>query len=104
MSPLPSCASCGSRLVQPLRWKQRPAGDVLVELRCPECFVVAQAAHTTEQMAVLDRDQAACREVLVAAYEQAVAENMAALADALHEALARDLVGADDFAPRLRAA
>jgi hypothetical protein len=51
-------------------------------------------------MAALDRSQAASREVITAAYERAVAENMEALADALREGFARDLVGADDFAPR----
>ena len=104
MSPLPSCPTCGSGLVQPLRWQQRQGGDLLVELRCPECFVVVQICHTSEEMAALDRSQAASREVLVAAYERAVAENMAALADAFREGLARDLVTADDFAPRGRRA
>ena len=100
MSPLRSCPSCGSGLVQPLGWQQQVNGEVLVELRCPECFVVVQACHTGTELAELDRHQAASREVMVAAYERAVADNMAALGDALREGLERDLVTADDFAPR----
>jgi len=100
MASLPSCPGCGSDLVQPLRWQQRTAGEVLVELRCPECHVVMQACHSPAEMQELDRRQAALREQLVSAYEKAVAENMEAMVASLHEALARDLVGADDFATR----
>jgi hypothetical protein len=88
--------------VQPLRWQQRKSGELLVELRCPECYVVMQACHTPSEMEALDRRQTASRDQISAAYEQAVAESMEALADQLHEAFARDLVTADDFAPRRR--
>jgi hypothetical protein len=97
---LPTCPSCGSDLVQPLRWQQRKGGELLVELRCPECYVVMQACHTASEMEELDRRQTASRDLIVAAYERAVAESMEELAVALREAFARDLVGADDFAPR----
>jgi predicted amidophosphoribosyltransferase len=97
---LPTCPSCGSDLVQPLRWQQRKGGELLVELRCPECYVVMQACHTAAEMAELDRRQTASRDQIRAAYDQAVTESMESLADALREALARDLVCADDFAPR----
>jgi hypothetical protein len=100
MPDLPTCPSCGSDLVQPLRWQQRKSGELLVELRCPECYVVMQACHTAQEMEELDRRQAASRDQIVAAYEAAVAESMEQLADALHQAFARDLVSADDFAPR----
>lgn len=96
------CPSCGSDLVQPLRWEQRRRDELLVELRCPECYVVMQASHTAAEMEELDRRQTACRDQIRAAYDQAVTESMESLADALREALARDLVGADDFAPRRR--
>jgi hypothetical protein len=102
MSILATCPSCGSELVQPLRWQQQPGGELLVELRCPECFVVTQTCHTPKEMQELDRRQSASREQIVAAYERAVAENMEALAASLAEAFARDLVDADDFAPRVR--
>ena len=55
-------------------------------------------------MAELDRCQAAWRQEIVAAYERSVAECMEALVACLGPALALDLVGADDFAPRPRRA
>jgi uncharacterized Zn finger protein len=104
MPVLPTCPSCGSDLVQPLRTEQRKGGELLVELRCPECFVVMQACHTAAEMAELDKRQTASREQIVAAYERSVAESMETLADTLAEAFARDLLGPDDFAPLKRAA
>lgn len=85
-----------------MRWEQRDGGEVSIELRCPECLVVTQTCRSADEMAALDKRQAATREQLVEAYEAAVAENMALLADNLGEALRRDLVGPDDFAPRPR--
>jgi threonine synthase len=89
--------------VQPLRRQERKTGELLVELRCPECYVVMQACHTVAEIEELDRRQTASRDQIVAAYERAVVENMETLAENLHEALERDLVSADDFAiPPLR--
>ncbi len=97
MTSLPTCPGCGSDLVQPLRRQHRKSGELLVELRCPECFVVMQACHNAKEMQELDRQQSASRELIVAAYERCVAESMEAAADNLREAFARDLVGPDDF-------
>jgi hypothetical protein len=52
------------------------------------------------ELRALDARQAALRRELVRAYERCVAESMEALAVCLGRALALDLVGADDFAPR----
>jgi hypothetical protein len=94
------CPSCGSALLQPLR--SRPAGDgaMLVDLRCPECFMWMQECCTRAELVDLDKRQAASREVLVDAYERSVTESMEALAECFGQALQLDLVGADDFAPR----
>lgn len=86
--------------MQPLRTEKQKGGDLLVELRCPECFVVMQACHTAAEMADLDKRQSASRDQIVAAYERSVAESMAQLADTLAEAFARDLLGPDDFVVR----
>ena len=102
VTALSVCPSCGSDLVQPLRSEPQADGEVLVELRCPECFTFMQASHTEAEMAELDRRQNESREQIVSAYEQSVAENMATLANDLHEALERDLVGPDDFTPPAR--
>jgi len=71
---------------------------MLVDLRCPECFTWMQECCTRRELAELDARQAACRELLVSAYERSVAESMEALAVCLGAALELDLVGADDFA------
>jgi hypothetical protein len=71
-----------------------------VDLRCPECFAWMQERCSRSEMAELDQRQAASRAEIVEAYERSVAESMQALAVCLAAALALDLVGADDFAPR----
>ena len=62
VTALQVCPSCGSDLVQPLRWQQRRNGELLVELRCPECHVVMQACHSAQEMEELDRRQSAGRD------------------------------------------
>jgi hypothetical protein len=94
------CPSCGSALLQPLRSRPAGDGDMLVDLRCPECFMWMQECCSRVDLAELDKRQAAWRARLVEAYEQSVAESMEALAVCLGQALELDLVGADDFAPR----
>ena len=61
-----------------------------------------QGCFSREDMKELDRLQTAGREEIQSAYEQQVAESMEALIACLHSALALDLVGPDDFAPRPR--
>jgi len=101
MVVLSVCPGCGSDLLQPLGWEQHADGEVLVELRCPECYAWVQISHTQAEMRALDRLHASFRDELRCAYEARVAENMEALADSLRDAFERDLLGPDDFAPRL---
>jgi hypothetical protein len=97
---LSACPSCGSSFLQPLRCEARNDDDTLVDLRCPECATWLQAPFSRADMAELDRLQSEWRDAIVAAYEQSVAESMEALVACLVPALERDLIGADDFAPR----
>jgi hypothetical protein len=60
-----------------------------------------QASHSRADMRELDRRQAEWRAAILAEYERSVAESMEMLAICLEEALQRDLVSADDFAPRM---
>jgi hypothetical protein len=94
------CPACGSSLLQPLRSRPGSGGEMLVDLRCPECFMWMQECCSRFDLAELDKRHAAWRELLVDAYERSVAESMEALAVCLGQALELDLVGADDFAPR----
>jgi hypothetical protein len=100
VAALSLCPSCGSELLQPLRSRPGKGGEMLVELRCPECFMWMQECCTRGELAELDKRQAEWRERVVEAYERCVTESMEALAVCLGAALALDLVGADDFAPR----
>jgi hypothetical protein len=95
-----TCPSCGSAYLQPLRCEAKGEDEVLVDLRCPDCDTWMQAPHSREDMRELDRRQSEWRETIVAAYERSVTESMEALAACLVPALAQDLIGADDFAPR----
>ena len=99
---LTACPSCDSPYLKPLRCEAQDDGSAQVELRCPDCMTVLQAPFTREEMAELDRSQAACRDEIVAAYERSVSECMEALAAVLGPALELDLLGADDFAPVAR--
>ena len=74
----------------------------MVELRCSECSSWISEACTRADMRELDRRQAEWREAITAAYERSVRETMDALATCLAAALALDLIGPDDFAPRRR--
>jgi hypothetical protein len=94
------CPNCGSSLLQPLRSRPGSGDEMVVDLRCPECFTWMQECCTRDELAQLDGQQAAWRELLVEAYERSVTESMEALALCLGAALALDLLGADDFAPR----
>ena len=94
------CPSCGSALLQPLRSRPGEGDEMMVDLRCPECFTWMQECCTRAELEVLDKAQAAWRAQLVDAYERSVVESMEALASCLGIALELDLLGADDFAPR----
>jgi hypothetical protein len=102
MAGMSECPTCGSELLQPLRSRACDDGSMVVELRCPECFAWMEAACTRGDVTELDRRQAALRERLVHAYERSVTESMEALGECLGTALALDLIGPDDFAPRVR--
>jgi hypothetical protein len=95
-----TCPHCGSSFLQPLRCEARAQDSVAVELRCGECGRWVTQACTRAEVRELDKRQADWREVIIAGYERCVAESMDALATCLGAALARDLIGADDFAPR----
>lgn len=94
------CPRCGSSFLQPLRCEVKAQDAVLVDLRCSECAGRMSVKCSRTEMRELDRRQAEWREEIVVAYERSVAETMDALATCLVAALALDLIGPDDFAPR----
>jgi hypothetical protein len=100
---LTACPSCDSIYLQPLRCEVQEDDSVQVELRCTDCMTVLHVPFTRAEMQELDRSEAEFRDLIVAAYERSVSESMEALAAVLVPALELDLLGADDFAPPLRA-
>ena len=99
---LSTCPSCASPYLQPMRCEVQETDEVIVDLRCSDCMTRLLVPCSREDMEELDRCQVRWREEIVAAYERSVSESMEALAAILGPALALDLVGADDFAPRAR--
>ena len=95
-----SCPLCRSEFLQPLRCEAKGEEVVLVELRCADCATWLSESFTRAEVRELDREQAACRQVLLDAYERSVFDSMQALATLFGVALSLDLIDADDFAPR----
>jgi len=95
-----ACPRCASSLLQALRWHHLPGGSLDVRLRCPDCETCFRVDQTPQEARDLDRRQAAGRDAVLSAYEAAVRDSMAELAETLGAALARDLLSADDFARR----
>lgn len=71
-----ACPSCGSRLLQPLRW----APDGTVELRCAECDSCFRLACTPAEARRIDARHTAARQAILAACEQVAEESLEALA------------------------
>jgi hypothetical protein len=98
------CPSCGSSLVQPLGWKELPGGDVLINLRCPECLVVTTESFGARELAELDESLVESRKSIMADYDLVLRHNMSELLGCFARALELDLIGPDDFRPRPAAA
>lgn len=102
MADLSICPSCGSDLVQPLRWQERDDGRLELDLRCPECFAWMRGSFAACDVEALDGRLRAARDAISSTYDRWVRESMEALADCFGQALSLDLLGADDFAPPVR--
>lgn len=86
------CPNCASELTEALR----SDGDGGIRLRCPECESCFKGSVGAGE---IEAGRIEARRALLAAYEASVDECMTTLADRMAEALARDLIGADDFRP-----
>jgi hypothetical protein len=93
------CPHCGSRYVHPTGWQVQPNGAVAMRLRCPECLATMDGTFPAERVRELDRELADGRAAVRECYERAVRRNMYQELQALRNALARDLICADDFRP-----
>lgn len=96
--PLNVCPHCRSQFVQPLSWRELRGGSIALQLRCPECLAWMAGVFCRERAEQLDRVLQRGRAELSRIYRQTVETGMRNAADRLADALARDLITADDFA------
>lgn len=94
------CPHCASRYVHPTRWEAQPDGAITLHLRCPECLAAMRGTFSVTRVRELDRELSAGRARVRDSYQRAVRRHMYQELQALRNALARDLISADDFAPR----
>jgi hypothetical protein len=94
------CPHCASRLVHPTQWQAQPDGGISLRLRCPECLAAMEGTFTAARVRELDRELVSGRALVRASYERLVRRHMYQELQALRNALARDLICADDFRPR----
>jgi hypothetical protein len=94
------CPHCGSRLVHPTQWQAQPDGEIALHLRCPECLTAMEGTFAAVRVRELDRELAAGRAEVRESYERAVRRHMYQELQVLRAGLVRDLISADDFAPR----
>jgi hypothetical protein len=85
--------------VQPTDGKPLADGKVSLVLRCPDCSSWMSGTFSADRVRELDRQLSLGRAALRASYERAVRVNMARELQSLTTALARDLIGPDDFSP-----
>ncbi|CAA9474552.1 MAG: hypothetical protein AVDCRST_MAG69-325 [uncultured Solirubrobacteraceae bacterium] len=95
----PACPACRSTLLHPQRLRPGDAPETTVDLRCAECSEWTHGTYAPSELAELDRERLAGRLALVQAYELCVSQSMERFADSFGDALRRDLLGPDDFAP-----
>jgi hypothetical protein len=94
------CPHCSSRYVHPTQWQAQPDGAISLRLRCPECLVAMEGTFPATRVRELDRELASGRAAMRECYERLVRRHMYQELQALRSALARDLIGPDDFLPR----
>src|SRR6059058_4405884 len=94
------CPHCSSRYVHPIHWQAQPDGAIALRLRCPECQVAMEGTFPAARVRELDRELAAGRAAVRDCYDRTVRRHMYQELQFLRNALARDLISADDFAPR----
>jgi hypothetical protein len=94
------CPHCSSRFVHPTQWQAHPDGAISLHLRCPECLVAMEGTFPACRVRELDRELSSGRAAVRESYERLVRRHMYQELQSLRNALARDLIGPDDFLPR----
>lgn len=93
------CPECGSDLVQPTRWEQTAKrGHWRLWRRCPECEWRCDGIHGELEIDAFDEALDDGATALATELRELEQESMRWIADAFAQALAADLITADDFA------
>jgi hypothetical protein len=94
------CPHCASRFVHPTQWQAQPDGGISLRLRCPECLAAMHGTFPAGLVRELDRELSTGRALVRDAYERIVRRHMYQELQSLRNALALDLISADDFRRR----
>ncbi|HET7120937.1 MAG TPA: hypothetical protein VFI17_06760 [Solirubrobacterales bacterium] len=93
------CPDCGSDLVQPTNWEQTASrGHWRIWRRCPECEWSCDGIHGEQEIDSFDEQLDLGTSELTQELRALEHANMAEMASAFSAALARDLIGPEDFA------
>jgi hypothetical protein len=91
------CPNCSSELVQPVDWAPASEDTWAVLLRCPECEVFQSGVFSQTEADAYDSELDRGAALLQVAYQQLVAENMAAEIDVFVGALDAGAILPEDF-------
>jgi hypothetical protein len=91
------CGSCHADFVHPVEWRESGDDHWWMLLRCGSCLADREVVVTNEVAERYGRELDAAEDELARAVRELDCERMAREAEAFAEALARDLIDADDF-------
>lgn len=92
------CPDCGSDLVQPTGWEQaKSRGRWRIWRRCPECEWRCDGVHGEHEIDAFDEQLDQGTSELTQELRALEHANMSEMATAFSTALARDLIGPEDF-------
>lgn len=96
--PLHICPGCESQLVQPIAWEQvGDRGRWRVSRCCPECGWSGEAVHGQRAIDAFDEQLELGFHDLCGQLQALERANMSAMAESFIQAIAADLITADDF-------
>lgn len=96
-SALHVCQHCGSKLVEPVAWREREPGQWQLTLRCPECWRTSTSIHPAAEVEQLDQTLDAAQGSILADLYSLSRANMVADVEQFIGALRSDLVLPEDF-------
>lgn len=96
-SGLHQCPVCRSGFVVPVWWEEREDKRLRLLLRCGECETHHDIEVSADVAARFEQEYVRDLEAMAATFDRLDRARMAAEASAFCDALARDLIEADDF-------